>query len=410
MSSGSLIAAPTPDFSAVPEQLPIGVGSSMLRNDDACVPIHTQLRRMGANAFSRRLEAIGLDFKYGEFTVFAPSDQLLNDETIKLLTAGHSQETIDDVVLFHVSAEGIYNNIFMESGTGVADEHEGEHETTDEDTGGATTRTHPGRCRKTLYMLDNISETNNDQLLFNGAVKQHTQFGYGYVFGPIPTGTSSAAAATTTKPATTKPATAKEQERTVTECRSDDDGSGGGVSHTIVTSVYQMGPGNYRYEVDLNDSSATVPLAGGTPRVSGPPVRGCSGVVYPIEGALLLPTLPEATPLDLGGGDQNSNTGAILTLPPIPAPSAPSSGLRPTSGDGTNAPTPAFLEETEAPFEAPAVTLPPIPPSPTGDDGNADTSGGSSIASNTLLGWLTAATITTTAVTAATAVALSFFL
>eukprot|EP00532_Pseudo-nitzschia_australis_P000997 CAMPEP_0168202558 /NCGR_PEP_ID=MMETSP0139_2-20121125/24341_1 /TAXON_ID=44445 /ORGANISM="Pseudo-nitzschia australis, Strain 10249 10 AB" /LENGTH=390 /DNA_ID=CAMNT_0008128263 /DNA_START=229 /DNA_END=1403 /DNA_ORIENTATION=+ len=342
MSSGSLIAAPTPDFSAVPEQLPIGVDSSMLRNDDACVPIHTQLRRMGANAFSRRLEAIGLDFKYGEFTVFAPSDQLLNDETIKLLTAGHSQETIDDVVLFHVSAEGIYNNIFMESGTGVADEHEGEHETTDEDTGGATTRTHPGRCRKTLYMLDNISETNNDQLLFNGAVKQHTQFGYGYVFGPIPTGTSSAAAATTTKPATTKPATAKEQERTVTECRSDDDGSGGGVSHTIVTSVYQMGPGNYRY----------------------------------------------TDPGTLGAVD----------------------GLRPTSGDGTNAPTPAFLEETEAPFEAPAVTLPPIPPSPTGDDGNADTSGGSSIASNTLLGWLTAATITTTAVTAATAVALSFFL
>ena len=365
---------------------------------------------MGANAFSRRLEAIGLDFKYGQFTIFAPGDELLNERASELLTAGHSQETIDDVVLFHVSADGIYGDIFVAHGDTSATMTTADD---DDGTAAAAARTHPGRCRKTLHMLDNVANingNNNDQLLLTGAIKQHTEFGYGYVFGPLPAGVSAAA---------TAPA-AKQREHSVTECESGDDNNGNGsISHNIaITGVYQMGPGNYRYEVDAKGSSATEPVAGGKPRVIGNPFRACNGVVYPIEGALLLPTMPEAVPPDT----TNDANQATVTLPPI---AAPSTGLRPTPVDDSTIPETGMNDEVGmVGTDPPIVDVPPEETTPapltisidvgTGDVGVVPISSSGNIASNTLLlGWstvLTTGTMTTTAATAAAAVVLSFVL
>lgn len=79
--------------------------------EEECIPIHKQLKKMGSSVFSEMLDERGLDFKYGQFTIFAPSDKLLENEESVLTSAGYSEETINDVLLFHVSVEGIQGDI-----------------------------------------------------------------------------------------------------------------------------------------------------------------------------------------------------------------------------------------------------------------------------------------------------------
>ena len=130
--------------------------------------------------------ARGLDFKYGKFTIFAPTDELLNNEALVLSAAGYEKKTIDDIVLFHVTAEDTHGDI-----------------------------TDPRHCGYSLLML-------NEELHVN-------------------------------------------QESSVTNC------DGG--------KVYQIGPGN-------TDS---------IPEVVSEPIHACDSIIYTIDEALMLPTLPNIT-------------------------------------------------------------------------------------------------------------------
>jgi len=154
--------------------------------ENACLPVHETLKELGAGEFSKLLMARGMDFKYGKFTIFAPSDELLNNEALKLAAAGYEKKTIDDIVLFHVTAEDTHGDI-----------------------------TDPRHCGYSLLML-------NEELRVN-------------------------------------------QESSITNC------NGG--------KVYQIGPGN-------TDS---------IPEVVGEPIHACDSVVYIIDEALMLPTLPNIT-------------------------------------------------------------------------------------------------------------------
>ena len=66
---------------------------------------------MGASIFSGALSLRGIDFKYGGFTIFAPSDKLVSDSVLILEDDGHNTTTIEDIVLFHVSADSINEKI-----------------------------------------------------------------------------------------------------------------------------------------------------------------------------------------------------------------------------------------------------------------------------------------------------------
>jgi len=161
----------------VPDEIPIIA-------EERCIPVHEQLKKMGATLFSEKLDQRGMDFKYGQFTIFAPNDELLENEGLVLSSANYTQETIDDVLLFHVSGEGIKGDI-------------------------------KDHCDVTLPML-------NEELHVN-------------------------------------------QESSVTQC----DG----------TILYQVGPGNAELEPK--------------PKISSDATQACNGVIYAIENALMLPTLPD---------------------------------------------------------------------------------------------------------------------
>ncbi|VEU43947.1 unnamed protein product [Pseudo-nitzschia multistriata] len=249
-----------------------------------CVPIHEQLRLNGSTAFSNKLLQLGFDFMYGQYTIFAPSDKLLNDEGLRLLSMGHSRVTIDEsVLLFHVSEFGIYETLLQPSGS-------------------------HSRCNKAMPMIDQEGDP----------------------------------------------------EKTVTLCRGDD-------------IIYQLGPGNHLYDSKAgslvsmssgrSDSEIVLGVAstgtaallkhqsadnsngntsGNTngskgadeaiPRLSGEKIRACSGVIYPIEDALLLPTLPAVVVAPSPApGDQSAGKGPTL----VPIWSPESAG----PGDPNKAPT-----------------------------------------------------------------------
>lgn len=224
-----------------------------------CTPVHATLEEIGASTFSRQLKSRSFDFKYGQFTIFAPSDRLLNDGGLTLTAAGYSDQTIDDVLLFHISADKIEDNI-----------------------------TSPSNCGNYLLML-------ND------------------------------------KPEDT-------QERSFTKCE-------GGES-------FQIGPGNG---------------SGPMPKIVGTAIPVCDGVIYTIEDALLIPTLPKLTKapavspsaapvgtLVNGPTMKPVATPTTQTLPPTQAPKptkAPTRQTSPVAPVPTGAPvvTPTTTPVTTAP-------------------------------------------------------------
>jgi len=80
-------------------------------NAEVCTPVHETLKNIGAGQFYEKLLARGIDFKYGQFTIFAPSDRLLRTEELVLRNDGHNNTTINDILLFHVSAANITESI-----------------------------------------------------------------------------------------------------------------------------------------------------------------------------------------------------------------------------------------------------------------------------------------------------------
>jgi hypothetical protein len=183
--------------------------------ENECLPVHETLKELGAGDFSKLLMTRGMDFKYGKFTIFAPSDKLLNSEVLILKDTGYMDETIDDIVLFHVSSMDTHGDIMD-----------------------------PRHCGYSLLML-------NEELNEN-------------------------------------------QESSITGC------DGG--------KIYQIGPGN----TDI------------IPEVVGKPIRACDSVIYTIDEALMLPTLPN------------------INLAPTIAPEATKAPSRQTSP--TKAPTKAPTE------------------------------------------------------------------
>lgn len=171
----------------------------------------------------------GLDFKYGQFTIFAPSDQLMSNSVLILENEGHNSTTIDDIVLFHVSAETITEDI-----------------------------TDPDHCGKPLLML-------NEELHVN-------------------------------------------QESSATVCE-------GG-------KVFQIGPGN----VDI------------MPEVVGEPITACNSVIYIIEDALMLPTLPvlplvpSATPPETKPPTRQDPVTDVPEVSPEVSPDVADATEAPTSG------------------------------------------------------------------------------
>ena len=65
------------------------------------------MKELGAGLFADALLARGMDFKYGQFTIFAPSDELLHVDKLVLLDAGYPESAVNDIVLYHVSAEAM---------------------------------------------------------------------------------------------------------------------------------------------------------------------------------------------------------------------------------------------------------------------------------------------------------------
>jgi len=194
--------------------------------------VHETLKELGAMEFSRMLNNRSIDFKYGEFTIFAPSDEMLRNEALILKSNGHTDQTIDDIVLFHVSAEKIKGNI-----------------------------TDLSHCGESLLML-------NEELDVD-------------------------------------------QETSITDCN---DGK-----------IYQVGPGNI------------APRS--MPEVVGNPVTTCHGIVYTLQGSLMLPTLPNVTlpPTQvpaptIAPNRQSPPTTPISTEAPASAPTSPPEPIAPASG------------------------------------------------------------------------------
>jgi len=71
--------------------------------DEGCKSIHDVLVEVDAKEFSDVLKMNYIDFKYGVFTIFAPSDRLLKVGSAALASA-YNSETINDVVMFHIAA------------------------------------------------------------------------------------------------------------------------------------------------------------------------------------------------------------------------------------------------------------------------------------------------------------------
>lgn len=73
--------------------------------------VHESLQQQGFVEFSRMLTNRSIDFKYGEFTIFAPSDEMLRNGALILTNDGHTEKSINDILLFHVSAEKVDGNV-----------------------------------------------------------------------------------------------------------------------------------------------------------------------------------------------------------------------------------------------------------------------------------------------------------
>lgn len=201
--------------------------NAMPINATDCTPVREALTNIGSLQFYEKLLARGIDFKYGQYTIFAPSDRLLRTEELVLRNDGHKNATINDILLFHVSAANITESI-----------------------------TDSAHCGKPLLML-------NEDLSVN-------------------------------------------QEYSTTDCAGN--------------KVHQLGPGNIVLD--------TAPL------VVGDPIQACDSVIYNIEEALLLPTIPDMT----------------LAPTAAPKPTPP----RQESPKPTTAPT---KRPTEAPAESSANDL-----------------------------------------------------
>jgi len=180
--------------------------------DVDCRSIHEVLIDVGAEDFSKLLEKKEFDFKYGEFTIFAPTDKTVKFGSNSLTNDGYNQTIIDDVLFFHIAANTIEDDI-----------------------------RDPSNCGKSLIML------NEDSF---------------------------------------------DQETSTTECKK--------------FGVLQVGPGN------------TATGRGFVPKIVGNATQACNGVVYTIEGALMLPTLPKFSEAP------SPRPTPIPTMSPVPAPSTPS--------------------------------------------------------------------------------------
>jgi len=206
------------------------LAAPVIAEEEACTLVTDTLSDIGASIFASSLMTRGLDFKYGQFTIFAPLDQLMSNSVLILENTGYNSTTIDDIVLFHVSAETITEDITAENLFSYRRNH----------------------CGKPLLML-------NEGLHVN-------------------------------------------QESSATVCE-------GG-------NIFQTGPGN----------------VGIMPEVVGGPIAACNSVIYIIEDALMLPTLP--------------------VLPtPVPTPVPPET-KPPTRQDPVTEPTevsPEVADATEAP-------------------------------------------------------------
>jgi len=87
------------------------LNAAFLPTNAATSCVHESLRELGFVEFSRKLESMSMDLQYGEFTIFAPSDELLRNGVLILENEGHSNKTINDILLFHVSAERTNENV-----------------------------------------------------------------------------------------------------------------------------------------------------------------------------------------------------------------------------------------------------------------------------------------------------------
>ena len=168
------------------------------------------------------LSARGLDFKYGQFTIFAPSNKLLTDKVLLLENDGQSPQTIVDALLFHVSANTIIEDI--------AD---------------------PAHCGQPLLMLPGYPLQNEVN-----------------------------------------------QESSITNCEAG--------------KVFQVGPGN----------------TGAMPKV-GESFQACDSVVYMLEDALMLPTLP------------------VIAVAPTVAPKDTKLPTRQSSREAPDTPLEPLVEEEE---------------------------------------------------------------
>jgi len=88
-----------------------GVENDADADADACKSIHDVLTDVGANEFSNLLKKRKIDFKYGEFTVFAPSDNLLLD--------AENVTNLDDILYFHIAANVIEETLTDYCGTSL---------------------------------------------------------------------------------------------------------------------------------------------------------------------------------------------------------------------------------------------------------------------------------------------------
>jgi len=181
--------------------------------DVDCRSIHEVLIDVGAEEFSVLLKDKKFNFKYGEFTIFAPTDRTVKFGSNSLTNDGYNQTIIDDVLFFHIAANTIEDDI-----------------------------RDPSNCGKSLIML------NEDSF---------------------------------------------DQESSTTECKK--------------YGVLQVGPGN------------TATGRGFVPKIVGNATQACNGVVYTIEDALMLPTLPKFS------GAPSSKPASVPTMSPVPVPApAPS--------------------------------------------------------------------------------------
>jgi hypothetical protein len=173
---------------------------------------------VGAENFSKLLEKKDFDFKYGEFTIFAPTDRTVVFGSTSLSNEGYNQTIIDDVLFFHIAANTIEDDI-----------------------------RDPSNCGKSLIML------NEDSF---------------------------------------------DQETSTTECKG--------------SRVLQVGPGN------------TATGRGSTPKIVGNATQACNGVVYTIEDALMLPTLPKFSEAPSPRPTPRPTMSPVPV--PAPAPSTDSGG------------------------------------------------------------------------------------